>query len=61
MEQNTSKPIQWFPGHMTKTLRLMEKEIRNVDCVYGFRRFNNQISMMHIDKGEYLKLMEGEE
>lgn len=25
--------IQWFPGHMTKTLRLMEKEIRNVDCV----------------------------
>ena len=56
-----SRQIQWFPGHMTKTLRLMEKEIRNVDCVYGFRRFNNQISMMHIDKGEYLKLMEGEE
>ena len=26
--------IQWFPGHMAKTLRLMEKEIRNVDaCV----------------------------
>ncbi len=25
--------IQWFPGHMTKTLRQMEKEIRNVDCV----------------------------
>ena len=25
--------IQWFPGHMTKTLRMMEKEIRNVDCV----------------------------
>lgn len=35
--------------------------IRNVDCVYGFRRFNNQISMMHIDKGDYLKLVEGEE
>ncbi len=35
--------------------------IRNVDCVYGFRRFNNQISMMHIDKGDYLRLMEGEE
>ena len=26
-----SRQIQWFPGHMTKTL--MEKEIRNVDCV----------------------------
>ncbi|MDD4850223.1 MAG: ribosome biogenesis GTPase YlqF [Gemmiger sp.] len=25
--------IQWFPGHMTKTLRLMEVEIKNVDCV----------------------------
>ena len=25
--------LSWFPGHMTKTLRLMEKEIRNVDCV----------------------------
>ena len=25
--------IQWFPGHMAKTLRLMETEIRNVDCV----------------------------
>ena len=22
-----SRQIQWFPGHMTKTLRLMEKEI----------------------------------
>ena len=39
----------------------LQSLIRNVDCVYGFRRFNNQISMMHIDKGEYLKLMEGEE
>ena len=25
--------IQWYPGHMTKTLRLMEKDIRNVDAV----------------------------
>ena len=25
--------IQWFPGHMAKTLRLMETEIRNVDGV----------------------------
>lgn len=34
--------------------------IRNVDCVYGFRRDkNNQISMMHIDKGNYLSMMEG--
>lgn len=33
--------------------------IRSVDCVYGFRRHNNQITMMHIDKGGYLELMEG--
>ena len=39
----------------------LQSLIRNVDCVYGFRRYNNQISMMHIDKGDYLKLMEGEE
>jgi uncharacterized protein YPO0396 len=39
----------------------LQSLIRNVDCVYGFRRFNNRISMMHIDKGEYLKLMEGDE
>ena len=32
-----------------------------MDCVYGFRRYQNQISMMHIDKGAYLKLMEGDE
>ncbi len=25
--------IQWFPGHMAKTLRLMEREIRTVDAV----------------------------
>lgn len=38
----------------------LQSLIRNVDCVYGFRRHKNQISMMHIDKGEYLRLMEGE-
>ncbi len=32
-ESLNSRPIQWFPGHMTKTLRVMEKEIRNVDVV----------------------------
>jgi ribosome biogenesis GTPase A len=25
--------IQWFPGHMTKAFRLMEKEIKIVDCI----------------------------
>ncbi len=25
--------IQWFPGHMTKALRMMEKEIAVVDCI----------------------------
>ena len=38
----------------------LQSLIRNVDCVYGFRRENNRISMMHIDKGEYLQLMEGD-
>lgn len=36
----------------------LQSLIRNVDCVYGFRRKNNRISMMHIDKGEYLEMME---
>jgi ribosome biogenesis GTPase A len=27
-------PIQWFPGHMTKALRQMEKELKNVDLVF---------------------------
>lgn len=27
------KDIQWFPGHMMKTLRIMEKEVKNVDVV----------------------------
>ena len=28
--------------------------IRNVDCVYAFRRAGNQISMICIDKGKYI-------
>lgn len=39
----------------------LQSLIRNVDSVYGFRRFQNQISMMHIDKGAYLEKMEGNE
>lgn len=27
-------PIQWFPGHMTKALREMEKEIKKVDLIF---------------------------
>lgn len=38
----------------------LQSLIRNVDSVYGFRRKKNRISMMHIDKGDYLKIMEGE-
>jgi len=26
--------IQWFPGHMTKALREMEKEMKNIDVVF---------------------------
>ena len=25
--------IQWFPGHMTKALRMMEDSIKSVDCI----------------------------
>ncbi len=39
----------------------LQSLIRNVDCVYGFRRYQNQISMMHIDKGHYLEMLEGED
>lgn len=35
--------------------------VKNVDCVYGFRRFKNQISMMMIDKGKYLEMLKGED
>ena len=37
----------------------LQSLIRNLDCVYGFRRFKNPISMMHIDKGQYMEMMEG--
>ena len=35
--------------------------MKNVDCVYGFRRRRNRISMMMIDKGRYLEMLRGEE
>ncbi len=38
----------------------LQSLIRNVDSVYGFRRYQNQISMMHIDKGAYLDIIEGD-
>lgn len=37
----------------------LQSLIRNVDCVYGFRRHQNRIGMMHIDKGAYLDMVEG--
>ncbi len=39
----------------------LQSLIRNVDSVYGFRRYRNQISMMHIDKGAYLDMIEGDD
>lgn len=39
----------------------LQSLIRNVDSVYGFRRYKNQISMMHIDRGNYLQMIEGED
>ena len=29
-----STSINWFPGHMTKALREMEKELKNIDLIY---------------------------
>lgn len=39
----------------------LQSLIRNVDCVYAFRRVRNQISMIHIDKGKYFQMIEGEQ
>ncbi len=39
----------------------LQSLIRNVDSVYGFRRHKNQVTMMHIDKGDYLSMVEGRE
>ena len=25
--------IQWYPGHMTKAMRMMQDAIKQVDCV----------------------------
>ena len=25
--------IQWFPGHMTRALRMMEDSVKSVDCI----------------------------
>ena len=34
MDQNTKKNnINWYPGHMTKTKRMMEENIKLVDVV----------------------------
>lgn len=37
----------------------LQSLVRNVDCVYALRRVNNRISMIHIDKGNYCQMMEG--
>lgn len=49
--------IQWFPGHMTKALREMESEIKNVDVVLycldaraGLSCFNPKLSELAKDK-----------
>ena len=33
MEQQNSMNIQWYPGHMTKTKRMISAEIKNMDAV----------------------------
>ena len=35
MEQNSTKTnINWYPGHMAKTKRLIQEELKNIDVVY---------------------------
>ena len=48
-----SRQIQWFPGHMTKTLRLMEKEIRNVDCVLQILDARIPLSSLNRDRAHH--------
>ncbi len=31
--EDSKTSINWFPGHMTRTLRVMEKEMKNVDAL----------------------------
>ncbi len=38
----------------------LQSLVRNVDCVYAFCRKNNRISMIHIDKGNYMELLRGD-
>ena len=44
--------IQWFPGHMTKTLRMMEQEIQHVDAslVLLDARIPLSLSLIHISE-----------
>ena len=58
-------PLADYDGNVVPLEQLFDNErlqslIRNVDSVYGFRRHQNQISMMHIDKGNYLEMIEGQ-
>lgn len=39
----------------------LQSLVRNVDCVYAFRRKHNRISMIHIDKGNYMEMLEGDD
>ena len=32
-QQKQSMNIQWYPGHMTKTRRMMEEDLKLVDAV----------------------------
>ena len=32
-EQKNDMNIQWYPGHMTKTRRMMEEDLKLVDAV----------------------------
>lgn len=33
-QQEKRQNINWFPGHMTKALREMEKELKNIDLIF---------------------------
>ena len=40
---NKSKSIQWFPGHMTKTKRKIQENLKLVDAVVQYQEKSREI------------------
>lgn len=48
--------IQWFPGHMTKTLRMVEKEIKNIDVILMLLDARIPFSSINPELEKYAKM-----